>query len=285
MIENHSNIDPGRSARVSKLLKAYDRSRVPLYIQVASVLRMRIQSGQWRIGEKISTLEELEREFEVARVTVRQAVDVLREEGLLQARQGLGTFVSKKNHDRHWVKLATNWNSLIDSLKDNVPRRLIVERDAPPPVLGEQDGELASSYVKLRSVQYRNEDPYSVVNLHLAREVFDLDPERFKGTAALVALNAMDEITLMEAHQTLTIGSAEPEIADLLKISIGAPTVESHCVVIDDGGIAIYVGDIIYRSESIKLQMDLLATEPRSGRRPRGAFRAISLTQRKSGKA
>ena len=285
MIENHSNIDPGRSARVSKLLKAYDRSRVPLYIQVASVLRMRIQSGQWRIGEKISTLEELEREFEVARVTVRQAVDVLREEGLLQARQGLGTFVSKKNHDRHWVKLATNWNSLIDSLKDNVPRRLIVERDAPPPILGEQDGELASSYVKLRSVQYRNEDPYSVVNLHLAREVFDLDPERFKATAALVALNAMDEITLMEAHQTLTIGSAEPEIADLLKISIGAPTVEAHCAVIDDGGIAIYVGDIIYRSESIKLQMDLLATEPRSGRRPRGAFRAISLTQRKSGKA
>jgi GntR family transcriptional regulator len=285
MIENHSNIDPGRSARVSKLLKAYDRSRVPLYIQVASVLRMRIQSGQWRIGEKISTLEELEREFEVARVTVRQAVDVLREEGLLQARQGLGTFVSKKNHDRHWVKLATNWNSLIDSLKDNVPRRLIVERDAPPPVLGEQDGELASSYVKLRSVQYRNEDPYSVVNLHLAREVFDLDPERFKGTAALVALNAMDEITLMEAHQTLTIGSAEPEIADLLKISIGAPTVEAHCVAIDDGGIAVYVGDIIYRSESIKLQMDLLATEPRSGKRPRGAFRAISLAQRKSGKA
>jgi len=285
MIENHSNIDAGRSARVSKLLKAYDRSRVPLYIQVASVLRMRIQSGQWRIGEKISTLEELEREFEVARVTVRQAVDVLREEGLLQARQGLGTFVSKKSHDRHWVKLATNWNSLIDSLKDNVPRRLIVERDAPPPILGEQDGELASSYVKLRSVQYRNEDPYSVVNLHLAREVFDLDPERFKGTAALVALNAMDEITLMEAHQTLTIGSAEPEIADLLKISIGAPTVEAHCVAIDDGGIAVYVGDIIYRSESIKLQMDLLATEPRSGKRPRGAFRAISLAQRKSGKA
>jgi GntR family transcriptional regulator len=284
MIEDHSNTDPGRSARVSKLLKAYDRSRVPLYIQVASVLRTRIQSGQWRVGEKISTLEELEREFEVARVTVRQAVDILREEGLLQARQGLGTFVSKKNHDRHWVKLATNWNSLIDSLKDNVPRRLTIERDTAPPTLGEQDGELASSYVKLRSVQYRNEDPYSVVNLHLAREVFDLDSERFKSTAALVAINAMDEITLMEAHQTLTIGSAEPEIADLLKISIGAPTVEAHCVVIDDGGIAIYVGDIIYRSESIKLQMDLLATEPRGVKKPR-AFKPISLTQRKSGKA
>jgi GntR family transcriptional regulator len=269
---------------VSKLLKAYDRSRVPLYIQVASVLRTRIQSGQWSAGEKISTLEELEREFEVARVTVRQAVDILREEGLLQARQGLGTFVSKKTQDRHWVKLATNWNSLIESLKGNVPRRLAIDEDAAPPALGDSDGNLASSYVKLRSVQYRNEEPYSVVNLHLAREVFDLNPVRFKNAAALVTIDAMKEITLMEAHQTLTIGSADPEIADLLKISIGAPTVEAHCVVIDDGGIAIYVGDIIYRSESIKLQMDLLATNPLREKRARNGFKALSLAARKSGK-
>lgn len=277
--------DSKRSDDVSKLLKAYDRSRVPLYIQVASVLRTRIQSGQWSAGEKISTLEELEREFEVARVTVRQAVDILREEGLLQARQGLGTFVSKKAQDRHWIKLATNWNTLIESLKGNVPRRLTIDEDVAPPVLGDADGDPASSYVKLRSVQYRNDDPTSVVNLHLAREVFDLNPARFKSAAALVTIDAMDEITLLEAHQTLTIGSADPEIADLLKISIGAPTVEAHCVVIDDGGIAIYVGDIIYRSESIKLQIDLLATKSVREKPPRNGFKAISLPRRKSGKA
>jgi GntR family transcriptional regulator len=270
---------------VSKLLRAYDRSRVPLYIQVASVLRTRIQSGQWSAGEKISTLEELEREFEVARVTVRQAVDILREEGMLQARQGLGTFVSKRNHDRHWVTLATNWNSLIESLKDNVPRRLTIDRDMAPPNLGEGDGNPASSYVKLRSVQYRNEEPYSVVNLHLARGVYDLNPGRFKEAAALVTIDAMDEITVLEAHQTLTIGSAEPEIADLLKISIGAPTVEAHCVVIDDAGIAIYVGDIIYRSESIRLQMNLLVTTTLRQKKERNGCEAIGLARRKSRKA
>ena len=69
---------------MSKLLKAYDRSRIPLYIQVAAIMRQRIERQQWRPGQKISTLVELEREFEVARVTVRQAVDILRQEGLLQ---------------------------------------------------------------------------------------------------------------------------------------------------------------------------------------------------------
>lgn len=268
---------------MSKLLKAYDRSRVPLYIQVASVLRTRIQAGQWAAGEKISTLEELEQEFEVARVTVRQAVDILRQEGLLQARQGLGTFVSKKTQDRHWVKLATNWKSLIESLKGNVPRRLSIDNDSPPSLAG-SDGELASSYVKLRSVQYRNEDPYSVVNVHLAREVFDLKPERFKNAAALVTIDEMKEITLREAHQALVIGSADPEVADLLKISIGAPTVEAHCVVIDDGGIAIYVGDIVYRSESIKLQIDLLGPGPMLPKRGRNGAK-IALPRRKSRRA
>ncbi|MDR3386118.1 MAG: GntR family transcriptional regulator, partial [Rudaea sp.] len=123
---------------------------MPLYLQVASVLRTRIQSGQWSAGEKISTLEELECEFEVARVTVRQAVDILREEGMLQARQGLGTFVSKRSQDRHWVTLATNWNSLIESLTDNVPRRLMIDRDVAPPNLASGDGNPASNYVKLR---------------------------------------------------------------------------------------------------------------------------------------
>src|SRR5262249_52503526 len=101
MIEDHSNIDRGRSDRVSKLLKAYDRSRVPLYIQVASVLQTRIQSGQWRGGKKIPTLEELEREFGGARFPGPQAADTLREEGLLRAPRGWGPFVPKKNHDRH----------------------------------------------------------------------------------------------------------------------------------------------------------------------------------------
>jgi GntR family transcriptional regulator len=251
-----------KSHNLSKLSETYGRSRVPLYVQVASVLRTRIQSGLWSAGEKIPTLEELEREFEVARVTIRQAVDILREEGLLQARQGLGTFVSHKTHDRHWVKLASNWTSLIESLKDNVPQLLAFDENAGPPDLTGSGGQLASNYAWLRSVQYRNKEPFSAVSLHLARDVFDRAPHRFKSAAALVTIDAMDEITLTEAHQTLTIGNADPEIADLLRIPIGAPTLESRCIVIDDRDVAIYVGDIVYRSESIKVQMDLLGTRP-----------------------
>jgi GntR family transcriptional regulator len=264
----------------SKLSNAYGRSRVPLYVQVASVLRTRIDAGLWRPGDRVPTLEQLEREFEVARVTIRQAVEILREEGLLQARQGLGTFVSKKTQDRHWVRLAPNWTSLIATLKDNVPRLLALDENAGIPDLTGSHGKPAQNYVWLRSVQYRNKEPFSTVSLYLARQIFDLDPDRFKREAALVAIDAMDEIELAGAQQTLAIGSADPEISDLLQIPIGAATLEARCFVIDGKGVVIYAGDIVYRSESIKVHMDLLGVRPK-GRNGAGSMKTESVWRKR----
>lgn len=266
----------------SKLLKSYDRSRVPLYIQVASIMRHRIQSGQWSPGQKISTLEELEREFEVARVTVRQAVEVLNEEGLLDVRQGRGTFVSKHTQDRHWLQLATSWSSLVTSLEDNVPETITVEKNCPPPQLEEGDGQLAPEYVRLCSVQYRNAEPYSVVHLHLARYIFDKNAKRFMVAAALPTIDAMDDILLGEAHETLVVGSADPEIADLMKIPLGSPTMQCRCIVTDDKDIAIYVADIIYRSDCIKLRIDLLGAKADRKKRADSEAGPVKLMGRKS---
>ena len=75
---------------MGKLTETYKRSNVPLYLQIASTLRRRIETGHWKNGSQISTIEALEREFEVARVTVRQAIDVLQTEGLVRRQQGKG---------------------------------------------------------------------------------------------------------------------------------------------------------------------------------------------------
>jgi GntR family transcriptional regulator len=244
---------------MSKLLKTYDRSRIPLYIQVASVMRQRIDSKQWLPGQKISTLVELEREFQVARVTVRQAVDILCEEGLTHCQQGRGTFVAEKPPDRHWLKLATEWDVLIAQIKHNVPRRIRVDNPPRLPVLRTGEGVPADEYKFLRSVQYNESAPYGIVNVHVARTVFDRDPEAFVNHPALSVLAGMSDLDIRHAHQTIVIGSADPQTADYLKIALGAPTAQCRCVVIDGEGIAIYAADIIYRSDVVKLHIDLLA--------------------------
>ena len=92
---------------MGKFSTLYDRSRVPLYLQVASVMRQRINSGHWAEGEQISTLEALEEEFSLARVTIRQAIELLRAEGSYRrSKAGALSFQAEPANNR-WLNLAT----------------------------------------------------------------------------------------------------------------------------------------------------------------------------------
>jgi GntR family transcriptional regulator len=243
---------------MGQLAKTYRLSQIPLYIQVATTLRRRIEEGHWAPGQKISTLEELQDEFEVARVTVRQAVDLLQKEGLVRRQQGKGTFVAEARGDRRWLKLATTWPALIGTIKDNVPKLIPVSDPPPFPRLGPQDGRLAKEYVFLKSVQTRGNRAYALVKVHLAKHVYERAPQSFHRQPALPVVASMKGIEIASAHQTLVIATADPETAGLLKVPLNAPTAECHCVVVDSEGTAIYVGDIIYLGDCIKLDINLL---------------------------
>ena len=66
-------------------------------------------------------------------------------------------------------------------------------------------------------------------------------------------------VNIAEARQTLVIGGADPEMSTLLKIALGAPTAEARCVVTDTDNVVIYVGEIVYRGDCVKLEGDLTA--------------------------
>jgi DNA-binding transcriptional regulator YhcF (GntR family) len=69
-----------------------DDSRPP-YLQVAELLRKRVATRQYGIGERLPPTRELADEFGVAPNTVLSAIRVLRDEGLVSSQQGRGTFV------------------------------------------------------------------------------------------------------------------------------------------------------------------------------------------------
>ncbi|MBI2524846.1 MAG: GntR family transcriptional regulator [Candidatus Rokubacteria bacterium] len=67
---------------------------VPRYLRIADALRARIRAGRWRQAERLPSEHALCRQFRVSRMTVRQALDILRHEGLLSRHVGRGTFTS-----------------------------------------------------------------------------------------------------------------------------------------------------------------------------------------------
>ncbi|HET8845350.1 MAG TPA: GntR family transcriptional regulator, partial [Ktedonobacteraceae bacterium] len=76
---------------LSKLSKK-ERTRV-LHRQLTSDLRNRILNGQLAAGARLPTDQELASEYQLSRDTVRQALALLADEGLIERIQGRGTFV------------------------------------------------------------------------------------------------------------------------------------------------------------------------------------------------
>lgn len=68
---------------------------VPPYRQIADALRARIAAGDIPVGRRIPSLVELEATYGVARDTLRKAVQVLKDEGLVETVTGMGIYVVK----------------------------------------------------------------------------------------------------------------------------------------------------------------------------------------------
>ena len=76
--------------------------RAPLGELAAAQLRERLAAGAWDVGERLPSEVELAEQLGVGRSTVREAVRVLVHEGLLETRQGAGTFVLAREPAAEW---------------------------------------------------------------------------------------------------------------------------------------------------------------------------------------
>ncbi len=82
-----------------------DSYPVPLYYKIYRDLRKKILDGYFK-GGKIPTEKELCKEYDVSRMTIRNALEKLMMEGLIERKKGKGTFVKKKGSEEKLSKLS-----------------------------------------------------------------------------------------------------------------------------------------------------------------------------------
>jgi GntR family transcriptional regulator len=86
-------------------------------------------------------------------------------------------------------------------------------------------------------------------------------PRLFSSRVALAVLSEMKDVAIARAHQTVVVGAADVEIARHLGIALNSPTAEARCVVTDKAGVAIYVGEITYPGDYVRLNIELIGGE------------------------
>src|ERR1700739_5104697 len=74
--------------------KKKDRNGMPAYQRIQGVIRKRIEAGQLRPGDPVSSERDLAKLHQVSLMTARHALATLEQEGLVERRRGIGTFVA-----------------------------------------------------------------------------------------------------------------------------------------------------------------------------------------------
>jgi GntR family transcriptional regulator len=231
---------------------------LPLYAQLAELLRQRIARGVWQDADRLPSLEELTREFEVARVTVRQAIGILQSDGLVRSRQGRGTFVTAQPGMQRRMHVQTTLQSLVGMLQGDEPRLLNIAEGSAAPRLTDRDGLAAPDYVFMRRVHLREDTPYCVISIYLDERLFRQAPERFRHEVMIPILVSLPGVRIAQARQTLTIGAADAATAAHLRVPVNAPVAEVRRVFRAPDGTVIYLGEVTYRGDLVELEMDLV---------------------------
>jgi GntR family transcriptional regulator len=237
---------------------SFVESTSPLYIQVADALRERITRGSWGVGSRIPTLNELISEFDVSSMTVRLAIQMLKREGLISTKQGRGTFIASRPPVHPKMRIETSLRGLAELYRSARPKLVSLEEDTRAPELQPEDGHAAPKYRYIRRIHMGPRQANSVISIYLDERVFKLNPRRFRNETIIPVLLEQPQVKIARANQILTIAKAGTEVARHLNIAASAPVAEIRRVFAAPDGTVIYVGDLVYRADFIRLEMNLL---------------------------
>jgi GntR family transcriptional regulator len=234
------------------------RSSVALYIQLATLFRRRIESGQWPVGRQIPTLEELMEECGVARATVRQAISLLEEEGLVSRFRAKGTFVNKRSSEALWVGVETDWNGLLSSREGASIELLSDSIGEAPALIPHAVGEVAPSYRHLRRRHSMDGKVFLLADVYVDERLASRLPEEAYTTLTAMRLAAsFPGVRIVDARQTLTIGSADLGTSSMMGIDLNAPICFVDRSAVDQRGRLVLIAKGIYRGDIVRVDVKL----------------------------
>ncbi len=224
---------------------------VPLYYQMASLMREQIIAGRYAPGDRFPTEAELVEEYGLSRITVRQALRSLEEEGLIRREPGRGTFVTEQRPFAGRLALDSSIEDLISmGFATSVLLLDIGDISATPEDAARLKVPPGAPLVEVSRVRYYRKEPFSFVINHLPAEIGRrLDVKYLKRGSMLKFLEEHLGIRLRDAEQIVRATLADAKLAHWLKTRIGAPLLFIDRVVRTDDERPVMRTLTYYRSD------------------------------------
>lgn len=237
-------------------MRAGSEGTLPIYQQIKNWILQQVESHAWPENYRLPSEDELARHFQVARGTVKHALDQLEGEGVLYRLHGKGTFVSSGWLDFTMAQRLVSFPELFASRGLRIHTRTLAQAvQDPTPALASlftlPPGEKVFWTKRLRS---QEDAPILLSENRLAYSVcpgieqYDLEAQTLYSV-----LEGIYRVRLDWATRRFDAKSAGGELAQLLQLPAGTPVLYLEQMVYTREGRCIEYSEVWLRGDKIRI--------------------------------
>lgn len=201
---------------------------IAYYYRIAETLRTRIKAQKYKFGDLIPPEKALEKEFGVSNITIRKALSLLVQEGLIVRKRGIGSRIIYKEDKRLAIKISgsfKDWYSLTYSNSQlDVDVLEIVLIKCPERIriiLGLRKDEKIWRMKRVRKIK---SDPVSYYINYLPLSLLrKLSREDFEKQSFSDAFKEKSNVKFSKIEQKIEATIADMDLASILKVAFGDP--------------------------------------------------------------
>jgi GntR family transcriptional regulator len=222
---------------------------MPAYQRIQGAIRERIDAGELKPGDAVTSERELAKIHGVSLMTARHALAGLESEGMVERRRGAGTFVAPPRI--HFNKLMSYTEQM--SSRGLAPSSKVVASkiiDDEDEIAARLTLPAASRMVKIERIRHTSEEPFALEACYLPADDF---PGLVRAPLARTSLFATLErdfgVEITYADEEVDATAADTRVAQLLEVPRGSPVLRIRQVIHASNGKAVVYVIGFYRSE------------------------------------
>ncbi|MEV5480449.1 MULTISPECIES: GntR family transcriptional regulator [Streptomyces] len=249
-------------------MTANSGARQPKYQRIADALREAITAGEYGPGDRLPGENDLMAKYDVARMTARQALGVLQNEGLAESRKGAGVFVRafrplrrrgiQRLSQEQWGSGRSIWSADTEGRQLTVDQITVTEEPTPERIAGVLD-VTPESAVCVRSRRFvLDGKPVLLATSYLPAELVAGSAITQEDTGPGGTYARLAELGAKPVHFREEVRSRMPsqDEAKRLNLSMGTPVMLICRTAFADGGRPVEVNEMTLDSASYVLEYD-----------------------------
>lgn len=236
---------------------------IPLYFQLKNYYLDKIENGIYKPGSMIPSETEIQKQFGVSRITVRRALMELENEGYLEKKPGIGTFITERKKNDKVTQALDNISTWTETMQEKgitpgTSRSEITEVSPPPDVALFLKIDFSDKVIRIKRWRTGDGKPFCIMtNYILSSMVPGIVEDGLDQESLYKVYEEKYGIKFGIAREIVEARGANLEESEYLKVAEGSPVLLVTRISYDTDGNPFEVVKQTTRADSYKYHVTL----------------------------